>query len=66
MVTIQDAVYSDERKQGEIANAAGITKPALSRILNKHTKPQERTLYKLSKALGVDRSELVSEIGGAR
>ena len=48
------AIYDDGRSLGAIALEAGISQPVLSRIVNGHTKPQPKTIYKLSKALGLN------------
>jgi transcriptional regulator with XRE-family HTH domain len=63
MVKLIETVYKDGRKQGDIAVAAGLTPSALSRILNGHTRPQRRSIYRLADALGV---QVDSLIGGTR
>ncbi|HZF58437.1 MAG TPA: helix-turn-helix transcriptional regulator [Rubrobacter sp.] len=51
----------DERAltQGELADKAGLTVAALSRIERNNAEPRPTTRRKLAEALGVDPSELI-------
>lgn len=70
MVKLTDTVYGDGRKQGDIAKAAGITASTLSRILNGHSRPQQRSICRLAAALGVGADSLIGSTrqkkGGAK
>ena len=65
-----EVVYKDGRKQDDIARAARITASTLSRILNGHSHPQQRSIYRLADALGVQVDSLIGSTrqkkGGAK
>ena len=45
-------------KQGELARKIGVGQPAISNMLNRQCRPQQRTVGKLAKALGVTPEDL--------
>jgi transcriptional regulator with XRE-family HTH domain len=63
MVYVGDKVkrLRDKRAltQGELADKAGLTAAALSRIERNNAEPRPTTRRKLAEALGVDPSELI-------
>lgn len=67
---IIETVYKSGRTQDSIAAAAGLTPSTLSRILNGHSHPQQRSIYRLADALGVQVDSLIGSTrqkkGGAK
>ena len=45
-------------KQGELAKKIGVGQPAISNMLNRQCRPQQRTVKKLAKALGATPGDL--------
>lgn len=58
---IKDMVIPKEMTQADAANEIGVTRPALSRVLNGHSKLSENMAAKLEKAFGADANKLLAK-----
>ncbi|MFN0019402.1 MAG: helix-turn-helix domain-containing protein [Pirellulaceae bacterium] len=60
--TFADRVRTEMRKkdvtQEQLAKAANISQPAVSNILNRHCRPQRKTVVKFAESLGVSPKDL--------
>ena len=57
---VQAIMKSKGITQDQLADATGVTQPAICMMLNRSARPQRRTVAKIAEALGVSASELWS------
>lgn len=55
---VRELMSEREISQQQLADAIGVTQPAVSLLLNRECRPQRRTVQRIAKALDVDVSEI--------
>lgn len=55
---VRKLMHEKGMTQADLAEATGVTQPAIANILNRNCRPQQRTIARFAEALEVDPSEL--------
>jgi len=55
---LRSAMSKNQMTQEELAKKTGVSQPAISLMLNRESRPQQKTVGRFAEALGIDPSEL--------